>query len=126
MTSPSGARLGPDPEVPLGKFTEQEIGEVHRPHPVATLLQPEVLVLKRSAQEYLTTPEANRPRGAHQPHQMMARVLGRRQRLRILARRRVPSASRGLLAQRLVRPLVIIGVAKRLELVLLPHPVGSR
>src|SRR6266849_2101110 len=105
MTSPSGTRLGTDPKVPLGELAEKKIGEVHRPDSVAALFKSDVLVLKRSAQEYLTTPEANRPRGADKPHQVMTRVFGRRQRSRILAPRRLPPAGRRLLAQCLVRPL---------------------
>src|SRR5262245_62581305 len=49
----------------------------------------------------------------------MARVLRLWQHSRILAPRRMPPARRRLLAQRLVRPLVIVGGAKRFELSLL-------
>src|SRR6266581_3489305 len=124
MTSSSGARLAPDPKVPLGEFAEQEIGEVDRPDPVAALFQPDVLVLERSAQEHLATPEPNCSGGTDQPYQVMARVLELRQRPRICALRALPPTSRRLLVQRLVRPLVIVGVAQRLELVLLAHPIG--
>src|SRR5256885_5198166 len=114
MTSRLHPRSGTDPEVRFGEFAEQEIGEVHRPHPVAALFQADVFVLERSSQEYLATAKANRPGGADQPHQVMARVLGLRQRPRIRALRRVPPAGPGLLAPRLARSLLAIGVAKSL------------
>src|SRR5438477_10704948 len=106
MTSPSRARLGTDLKVPFGELAEQDIGEVHRPDAVAALFQSDVLVLQRSAQEELTTPETNRPSRAHQPNHVMARVL--RQHARILAPRRSPPAGRRLLAQGLVRPPGIV------------------
>src|SRR5262250_190707 len=119
MTFPSGPWLGTELKVVLGEPAEHHIGKVHRPDAVAALLQPDVLVLERSAQEDLPTPEANRPRRAHKPNFVMARVLRLRQHPRILAPRRMPPAGRRLLAQRLVGPLVIVGGAKRFELSLL-------
>src|SRR5262245_53869416 len=124
MTSPSGRPLRPDPKVPLRKFAEQEDREVHRPDTVPSFLQPDVLVRERTAQENLLASKSNRPGGADQPNEVMARVLKRRQRPRIGPRRRVPPTRRRLLVQCLVRPLVIVGVAKRLELVLLARPIG--
>src|SRR4026207_745481 len=108
MTSPSGPSLGTELKVALGEPAKQHIEEVHRPDAVAALFQPDVLVLERSTQEDLPTPEANRPRRAHKPNLVMARVLRFWQRPRILAPRRMPPAGRRLLAQRLVGPLVIV------------------
>src|SRR5262245_29904609 len=125
MTCPSGARLGTDSKVPLGELAEQDIGEVHRPDSVAALFKADVLVLERSTQEELAPPEANRPPRAHQPNHVMARVLRRRQHARILAPRWSPLAGRRLLAQGFVRPLVIVGLAKWVELALLPTRLAA-
>lgn len=61
MTSPSGSGLGTELKVALGEPTEQHLGEVHRPDAVAALVQPDVLVRERPAQEELPTPEADGP-----------------------------------------------------------------
>src|SRR5262245_12932644 len=113
MTSPAGARLGTDAIVALGELSEQRTAKVHRPDAVATLFEPDVLVLKGSAQEKLPTPEANGSAGAYQAHQVMARVLRRGQHARILAARRSPPAGGRLLAQGIVRGMVGVGVGRR-------------
>src|SRR5262245_15909369 len=92
---------------------------------VAALFKADVLVLERSTQEELAPPEANRPPRAHQPNHVMARVLRRRQHARILAPRWSPLAGRRLLAQGFVRPLVIVGLAKWVELALLPTRLAA-
>src|SRR5712691_8195071 len=101
MTSPLHPRSATDPEVPLRQFAAQHIVELHRPDSIAALFKAAVLVLERSIQQYLAPSEPNRPGRADQPNQVMARVLGLRQRPGILALRRVPPTRWRLLVQRL-------------------------
>ena len=99
-----------DPKVLLGELTEQEVTEVDRPDAVGALFEAEVLVLKRSTHEELPPVEANGPRGTDEAHKVMARILGRGQRTRIRAGRRLPPPRGGLLSQRLMRTFIVMGL----------------
>src|SRR5574341_447434 len=109
-------------KVPLGKLTEQEVVEVDRPDPVRRLLEADVLIVQSSAQKELPAVEPNGPAGSYEPDQVMTGIFRLGQRARILARRRLPEARGRLLSQRLVRALMVVRAAERIELPLLGRP----
>lgn len=120
-TSPQALASRMDPKVLLREFTEQEVTEIDRPDAVGTLFEADVFMLQRSAHEQLPSVEANGPRGTDEPNEVMAWIFGGGQRARILAGRRLPKPRGSLLSQRLVRSLMVVGVAEPIELPLLAH-----
>src|SRR6266571_648847 len=115
-----------NPHVALAETAEPQRSEIHAPDPVGDFLQAHVLSDTHGGHVHPPTVPPNAAVSADVPDFEAIGVLERRQPVRHRARRRRVARGRGLLVERLMRPLVVELLTKDIEASLLRGKTAGR